>query len=159
MIPTTKKPPKVGFCLLLAEDFDLCAQIWDHSKEPDRVIEFKTGIESGNRITYLYYLDNKPVGEVSLVHHMPDPDHTIPGKRVYFSHLTVAEDYHRQGIATKLTVYAAEQAAKLGYSEMCLEVDLDNYPALKLYDKQGFHTIICVDEDQWGKYMKLLKYL
>ena len=58
MIPTTKKPPKVGFGLLLAEDFDLCAQIWDHSKEPDRVIEFKTGIESGNRITYLYYLDN-----------------------------------------------------------------------------------------------------
>ena len=81
MIPTTKKPPKEGFCLLLAEDFDLCAQIWDHSKEPDRVIEFKTGIESGNRITYLYYWDNKPVGEVSLVHHMPDPDHTIPGKR------------------------------------------------------------------------------
>jgi hypothetical protein len=45
----------------------------------------------------------------------------------------------------------------MGYSEMSIGVDLDNYPALKLYADSGFNRILFIGEDKQGKYAKLLK--
>ena len=36
-------------------------------------------------------------------------------------------------------------------------VDLDNYPALKLYMESGFDKVIYIGEDAQGNYLKLLK--
>ena len=40
---------------------------------------------------------------------------------------------------------------------MSIGVDLDNYPALKLYMEAGFDKVIYIGEDEQGKYLKLLK--
>ena len=45
----------------------------------------------------------------------------------------------------------------MGYSEMSIGVDLDNYSALKLYADSGFDKILFIGEDRQGKYVKLLK--
>ncbi len=40
---------------------------------------------------------------------------------------------------------------------MSIGVDLNNYPALKLYIACGFDRIIYIGEDESGRYVKLLK--
>ena len=52
-----------------------------------------------------------------------------------------------------------EEAKAQGYSELSIGVDLDNYPALKLYIDSGFDKVIFIGEDEYGKFVKLLKTL
>lgn len=47
----------------------------------------------------------------------------------------------------------------MAYSEMALGVDIDNYNAVHLYQKKGFKTLIKEDEDEYGRFYKLLKKL
>ena len=42
---------------------------------------------------------------------------------------------------------------------MALGVDIDNYSAIHLYKKKGFTTLIKEDEDEYGRFYKLLKEL
>ena len=88
---------------------------------------------------------------------MSDLDYTIPEQRVYISHLIVKHEYRRQGIGKMLVDFITDKAKELGYSEMSIGVDLDNYPALKLYVDAGFNKVIYIGEDKQGKYVKLLK--
>ena len=55
--------------------------------------------------------------------------------------------------------YVIARAAEMGYAEMSIGVDIDNYPALRLYWEAGFREIIFVGEDADGRYFKLLKRL
>jgi len=56
--------------------------------------------------------------------------------------------------------YIFEYAKELlGYSEMSVGVDLDNYVAILVYHKYGFDKIIKIEEDDDNKYLKLLKKL
>jgi len=142
-----------------AKQFYLCGQIWDLNERRDLAKQFLGEITSGNRTTWLYFADDKPVGEISLVRHMDEPDYTIPGKRAYLSHLLVLPKYRNRGIAGALITHLLEQAKNWDYQEVSLGVDLDNYPAIKLYTKYGFDKIICADQDKYGKYIKLLKTL
>ena len=50
-----------------------------------------------------------------------------------------------------------EKASEMGYTEMSVGVDLDNYPALKLYINCGFEKIIYIGKDNHGEYLKLLR--
>lgn len=88
---------------------------------------------------------------------MNDLDYTIPNQRVYVSRLIVKKEYRRQGIGKKLVDFITDKAKELGYSELSIGVDLDNYPALKLYIDSGFDKVIYIGEDEQGKYVKLLK--
>ena len=84
-------------------------------------------------------------------------DYTIPNQRIYVSRLIVKYEYRRQGIGSKLVDFITEKAKSQGYTEMSIGVDLDNYPALKLYMEAGFDRVIYIGEDEQGKYLKLLK--
>jgi len=42
---------------------------------------------------------------------------------------------------------------------MSIGVDLDNFPALKLYTNYGFNRIIYVAQDEQDKYVKLLELI
>lgn len=88
---------------------------------------------------------------------MNDLDYTIPNQRVYVSRLIVKKEYRRQGIGKKLVDFITDKAKELGYSELSIGVDLDNYPALKLYIDSGFDKVIYIGEDEQGQYVKLLK--
>ena len=143
--------------LLQLEDYDKCNNIWNIKKQKVLAEIFRNELLSGNRITYVCKDGNKFIGEISLVKDMNDLDYTIPEQRVYISHLIVKHEYRRQGIGKMLVDFITDKAKELGYSEMSIGVDLDNYPALKLYVDAGFNKVIYIGEDKQGKYIKLLK--
>ena len=90
---------------------------------------------------------------------MNDLDYTIDCKRIYLSRFLVKKEERNKGIGKQLLNYIFEYAKEFGYSEMSVGVDLDNYVAILVYHKYGFDKIIKVDEDNDGKYLKLVKKL
>ena len=143
--------------LLQVEEFDKCNNIWNMKKQKAFAEKFRNELLSGNRITYVCKDGDEFIGEISLVKDMNDLDYTIPEQRVYISHLIVKHEYRRQGIGKMLVDFITDKAKELGYSEMSIGVDMDNYPALKLYIDCGFNKIIHIGEDEQAKYIKLLK--
>ncbi len=120
---------------------------------------FLSELHSGNRLTWVYEEGGQFLGEISLVLNKDDPDYTVPGRRIYVSRLIVRKENRRQGIGKTLVEYAVSRAAEMGYSELSIGVDMDNYGALRLYTGLGFREILFLGEDENGKYFKLLKRL
>ena len=138
-------------------DYQKCSNIWDMQRQSELADKFYNELLTGNRTTYIYTIDNEFVGEISLVKEMNDSDYTIPNQRIYVSRLIVKYEYRRQGIGRKLIDFITEKVKSQDYTEMSIGVDLDNYPALKLYMESGFDKVIYIGEDAQGKYLKLLK--
>jgi len=146
-------------CKLNIDDFEKCANIWNMDSHKELANRFFSELQSGNRLTYVYKKDGMFVGEISLVFDTDDSDYTIKDKRLYVSRLVVKKQLRRMGIGRKLVEFASNLAKDMGYKELSIGVDLDNYPALRLYSDTGFNKIIFVGEDDRGKYVKLLKEL
>ena len=138
-------------------DYQKCNNILDMQRHNELAAKFYHELETGNRTTYVYLVNGEFIGEIALVLDMNDPDYTIPNRRVYVSRLIVKHEYRRQGIGRKLVDFITEKARSQGFTEMAIGVDLDNYPALKLYVEAGFDKVIYIGEDEQGKYVKLLK--
>ena len=141
------------------EDFPKCGNIWDMERHREQAAGWLAQLRAGNRLTYVCQTGGQFIGEISLVFSHTDSDYTAPGRRAYISRLVVKPEYRRRGVGRVLVRFIAEKAAELGYKEFSIGVDLDNYPALKLYAEEGFERILRVDEDKQGKYLKLLKTL
>ena len=140
-------------------DFPKCAALWNMKKQTALAKRFYDDLCSSNRITWIYEQNGTLCGEISLVFDMKDDDYTIPQRRAYVSHLIVKKDCRRQGIGKTLLAYVTEQAKQLALKELTIGVDLDNYPALKLYTGAGFDRVLLIDEDKQGRYVKLMKTL
>lgn len=140
-------------------EFKKCGYIWDMDRQSELAEKFYRQLLQGARITYVCQLDRQFIGEISLVFDMDDVDYTIEKHRIYVSRLIVKQEYRHRGIGRKLLDHAAEAARNMGYSELSVGVDLDNYPALKLYVETGFREILFIGEDADGKYAKLLRCL
>jgi ribosomal protein S18 acetylase RimI-like enzyme len=140
-------------------DFDQCGNIWDMQRQSDLAERFCSELLEGIRTTYVYKLDGAFVGEISVVTETGDAEYTIPGRRLYVSRLIVRDGYRRRGIGRALVDYITVKAQEEGYTELSIGVNLDNYPALRLYAQAGFDRIISVCEDEYGGYVKLLKVL
>ena len=138
-------------------EFEKCGNIWNMKRQEKLAKQFYGELISGNRITYVYNEDDEFIGEISLVFDTNDLDYTMDGRRIYVSHLIIKTEKRRNGIGKRLVEYATDKAKEMGYSEMSIGVDLDNYPALKLYADSGFDKILFIGEDHQGKYVKLLK--
>ena len=145
--------------LLQPTDFDRCGEIWNLKKQPALAKRFRDALQNGSRETWVYQKNGAWLGEISLVYTMPDDDYTIPGRRAYVSHLVVAKKYRRQGIGKALVEHVVRQAQEKGLQELSIGVDLDNFPALRLYTQAGFDRVLCVCEDDDGQYVKLMRML
>ena len=141
------------------KDFNKCSNIWNMERHFALTEQFHRELSSNNRLTYIYKIDENFIAEISLVFDMKDADYTIDYQRIYISRLIVKREYRRQGIGKRLLSFAIEKAKEMGYKEASIGVDLDNYPALKLYIESGFDKVICIDKDDQGAYIKLLKLL
>ncbi|WP_077324763.1 GNAT family N-acetyltransferase [Virgibacillus siamensis] len=129
------------------------------TKNPGMVEMFYDELVSGNRITFIYIRNDDFLGEGSLVFYKNDPDYTIPKKRIYLSHMIVKDEYRKNGIGGIIVDYLIDYAKHLGYKEISLGVDIDNFNARRLYEKKGFTEVIYKGEDKYGEYIKLLKNL
>lgn len=138
-------------------EFEKCGNIWNMKQQEKLANQFYGELISGSRVTYVCKQDNEFIGEISLVFDTNDSDYTIDKQRVYVSHLIVKPEKRRNGIGKRLVEYATNKTKEMGYSEMTIGVDLDNYSALKLYADSGFDKILFIGEDHQGKYVKLLK--
>ncbi len=144
---------------LRINEYQKCGNIWDLEKHAELAARFLSELRCGNRLTWVYERDGQFLGEISLVKEKNDPDYTIPGQRIYISRLIVRKENRRQGIGKALAEYAVSRAAEMGYSEISIGADVDNYPALRLYTGLGFREILFLGEDADGRYFKLLKRL
>lgn len=135
-------------------NFKKCGNIWDMDQQADLAMQFYQELLIGNRVTYVFQVGDKYVGEISIVFNMNDSDYTIEKQRLYLSRLIVKHEYRRKGIGKELVDFAIKTAKRMGYSELSIGVDLDNYAALKLYFNAGFNSITYIGED--GRYVKLL---
>lgn len=143
---------------LLPQDFHkICPDIWDTVKHAEFAGQFERELYSGNRIAYIYQSDGENIAEISMVFDEDDPDYTIAEQRAYISHLVVRREYRRQGIGRELVRFIVEKAVEMGYKELSIGVDLNNYPAIKLYVDCGFDKVIFIGKDEQGEYLKLLK--
>jgi len=71
----------------------------------------------------------------------------------------VKAEYRNRGIGGILADYLIDYAKQPGYEEISVGVDLDNLVARHLYEKKGFTNKIFEGEDEYGKYMKLIRKL
>lgn len=141
------------------DEYQKCSNIWDMEKHAELAARFLSELRRGNRMTWVYEENGQFLGEISLVKDTNDPDYTIPGRRIYVSRLIVRKENRRQGLGKALVEYAVNRAAEMGYAEMSIGVDMDNYGALRLYTAAGFREILFLGEDADGRYFKLLKRL
>lgn len=146
---------------LKPEDFEKCGNIWDLNENKKFTKNIYDELKSENRKTFVYkdVGSGDFLGEISIVFNDDKEIHTINDIRVYLSRLIVKDTHRNRGIGTALCNYIFEYCKNLGYKEMSLGVNLDNYGAIKLYHKLGFKEILLVDKDEYGKYMVLLKKL
>lgn len=145
---------------LKLEDFEKCGNIWDLKENEKFTQNIYNELKSGNRLTFIYK-DKKSgdfLGEISIVFDKGEL-YTIKNTRMYLSRLIVKDTCRNEGIGTVLCNYIFEYCKNLGYKEMTLGVNLDNYGAIKLYQKLGFKEILLVDKDEYGEYIVLLKKL
>ncbi len=140
------------------DEYSKCNNIWDMNK-CEFTEKFKKQIIDGDRFVYIYKINSEFIGEGDLVINVDDFDYYVPNQRIYVSRMIVKKEYRNQGIGGIILDYLIEQARIMGYSEMALGVDIDNYNALHLYQKKGFKTLIKEDEDEYGRFYKLLKEL
>lgn len=140
---------------LKPEEYYKCSNIWDMEKFPFTE-QFYQQIKSGERITFIYKIGGKFIGEGSLV--LNHGDYTIPNERIYLSRLIVKKNYRNRGIGTMITEFLIDKAKEWGYSEISLGVDSDNKAAIRLYEKMDFE-IYARDKDEYGEFYKMLKKL
>ena len=145
--------------MLRPDEFERCKEIWDIDRQKNLAEKFLKELIEGNRVIFVCKESGHLLGEISLVKEMNDEDYTVPGQRIYVSHLVVKKEKRRKGIGKLLVNHVIEKAKEAGYSEMTIGVDLDNYAALKLYSDYGFNRILRIDQDAQGAYIKLMKCL
>jgi ribosomal protein S18 acetylase RimI-like enzyme len=135
---------------LQARDFKKCGNIWNMKTHRKRWRRWRREVRSGKRATFIYAERGAYLGEGSLVF----GDET----RVCLSRLVVKQEAQGRGIGGILLEYLCDEAIRMGYREISLEVNLVNARARHLYEKHGFE-VIGEGEDRYGKYLKMLKYL
>lgn len=147
---------KITIDQLKPEEYEKCSNIWNIKNQP-LAKKWLDEIVSGNRMVFVYKINGKFIGEGALVKHTDDSDYTIQDKRIYVSRMIVKKEYRNKGIGSELLSFLIKKAKSMGYSEMTIGVNKDNFNALHLYNKFGFTEVLFDGEDENGEYLKLMK--
>ncbi len=138
------------------KDYNKCNNVWKMEK-CEFTEKFRKEIENGNRVVFIYKINDEFIGEIAYVFDMNDADYTIPNQRIYISRLIVKKEYRNQSIGGILIDYILDEIKKMGYKEATIGVDKDNVTALHLYKKKGFTKILFDGKDKYGEFYKLMK--
>ena len=97
-----------------------------------RMNDLALGISLG----FVYVMDGKLVGNVSVY---PAGYPKALGETWILANVAVHPAYQRRGIARKLVSASLEDIRRRGGARVILQVNCDNEPARRLYERQGFH--------------------
>lgn len=137
-----------------AGEFEKCSDIWDMKKCP-YTAQFKKELEENTCLTYVLDINGGFIAEGSLVLSQNEEGYTVQNQRIYLSRLIVKKENRSIGLGQMMTEYLIESAKNLGYSEITVGVDVENKPALHIYQKFGF-SVFETSRDEHGKYYKML---
>lgn len=143
---------------LQPQDFDTGGELWALAGER-RAAEWRDELLHGRRIIFVYAVNGEYVASGALVFYKSDLHYTLPGRRVFLTQLLVKPAWRNQGIAGILVDALCAQAAALGFWEVSVGVDADNYAARHLFAKKHFDTVLYMADDPLGRYLKLMKTL
>ncbi len=96
-----------------------------------RLNELALGISLG----FVYIKDGKLVGNVSVY---PASYPAALGETWILANVGVHPDFQRSGIARELMLASLDMVRKRGAARIILQVNYDNAPALRLYERHGF---------------------
>ena len=96
-----------------------------------RLNELALGISLG----FVYVRDGKLVGNVSVY---PANYPAALGETWILANVAVHPEYRRSGMAHELIAASLEMIRRRGGRRVILQVNYDNEPALRLYERQGF---------------------
>ncbi|TCO71484.1 GNAT family N-acetyltransferase [Marinisporobacter balticus] len=100
-------------------------------------------IRHGN--VFLLKRENKIIGLAILMRDWEDE------KKCYLFDYAIAQDLQGRGLGYEFLLIICKELQKQGFEEICLTVDVENKPAIKLYqDKLGF-KIVSFSKDEYGK--------
>jgi ribosomal protein S18 acetylase RimI-like enzyme len=97
--------------------------------------------ERGKRLLSFAQDGDRVAGTVGLVFEGMDAGFADGKTSANIHRLHVIKMYRREGVATALIRAAMDEALARGLSRVTIEVERDNVPALRLYERLGFrHT-------------------
>jgi len=114
---------------------------------------------NGSRETFALVEGDEYIAECSLGLKYDEPDFTIENRRACLSFMIVRKDHINKGLGRRMLEYVFSYLKEKDYSEISLEVNLDNQSALHLYEKCGFNKVIREIIDGNEKSVVLLKDL
>jgi ribosomal-protein-alanine N-acetyltransferase len=83
-----------------------------------------------DHISYVVEVEDRLVGFIMT--------NMINKNKAHLITLDVHPDFRRKGLGSRLLKMAEEEVKKKRVNNISLEVDIENYPAIKLYEKFGF---------------------
>jgi ribosomal protein S18 acetylase RimI-like enzyme len=89
------------------------------------------GIYLNNRGDFIVGMESKEIVAMGAIR-------KVSAKRGEIKRIRVRQDCQRQGYGQTILLKLMEIAAKLGYTELCLDTLTSNVPAQKLFEKCGF---------------------
>ena len=123
----------------MPQDLEPMLEWRGHSEAMNTALAAEFAAQAFGERTILIAFDplERQIGTIQLVRNHHDPDLTN-AHSVYLQALDVRDAYRGHGAGTALIRALESQAKMLGYSRVTLMVDLDNAPALALYEKLGY---------------------
>jgi peptide alpha-N-acetyltransferase len=104
--------------------------------EPYSIFTYRYFIHGWPKLCYLAMVGGEMVGcIVCKASRGAGPDSAYAG---YIAMLAVTTSYRKHGIGSKLVCRAIEEMIAMGCDECCLEAEITNEGALRLYERLGF---------------------
>jgi ribosomal protein S18 acetylase RimI-like enzyme len=115
----------------------------DELREQRRVLECELAELGDNRLLYIAWADERPVGVVQLLlnHADNDPQLADGVSVAHVHHLRVLHDMRRQGTGRRLMEFIDNEAQRMGYRQLTLGVDSWNTNALAFYGALGYEVM------------------
>jgi|GEM_PF-4863585 len=136
-LPMDEKP----FYYFIMNNTDYFTDYIEHTPTVKEVreeflLDVPPNIELDNKEVYGIYVKNALVGFLDLLFYYPDKDICMIG------YLVIDQEYRKQGIGQQIYDKAISYIHQRGISKVRLGVIKENIPAVRMWEKQGFKTII-----------------
>lgn len=144
---------KLSFRKIMPEDYDKVRNLFDFADIIEKELR-------EHKLAVLALDDGEGmVAASALKFEMNDEDYTVPLRRIHLYAFGTAENARENNYDGMMLEYTANTAQDMGYDVLTIRCETKDTQKLKLLSVHGFGSIIKVDEDEKGAYLKLMRDL